>query len=78
MKNLYSKFKSLSKWKRFIIAYLIIGVFFGIHHYLTFTCPIGAWFCWDSGLGLFVISLLMVLLYPLKLLVLLNFGGGNL
>lgn len=78
MGNIYSKFKSLSKWKRFMVAYLIIGVFFGIHHYITFTCSPSAWFCWDSGLGLFIISLLVVLLYPLKLLMLFKFSGGNL
>lgn len=77
MKTL-DKFRALSKWKRLIIMYLIVGIGFGIHNYLTFTCSSSAWFCWDSGLGLFITSILMIFLYPLKLIILFKIGNSNL
>jgi hypothetical protein len=76
MNTLLQKYKALNRWKKFIIVYLTIGLGFGIHHYFTYTCT--GWFCFDSGLGLFIGSILMVFLYPLKFIIALKLSGGNL
>lgn len=45
--------------------YFVVVLLVAIYTYFTYDCT--GWFCYDTGLGLFLVSLLNGLLWPLKL-----------